>query len=309
MSVYRLNTFIKENHHDVIDYWAEKSVVRYVRVISRKSGHIYMVKVAGYNISLGEDRDPLTKTECFYLEPLDDDDSVPEDMGRLYDTFLSAFPEHRYRFVLQQSGFFMESRDQVFRACNMPSDSLYNVHLFVELEWFYDNLYIVNHEIDRNISSILVKAKKVYEGFVPMYTKFVRDPEKDVAMVQSTWRYFMEQTDHFEKSRKFYVSLCAKENDISTQLAELGNIRAEALSFQDTVRRSYSRKSLHDKMTKLRRIHIVILEKMTYHQSIQNNLLLHFFFFLADITLLLTKFHTHFIKLDRLVPSRDKKPL
>ena len=308
MSIYRLNTFIKENHHDVLDYWVEQSLIRYVRVVSRKSGHLYMVKVAGYNISFGEDRDPLMKTECYYLETIDENDSVPENLGKLYDTFLSAYPEHRYRFVLHQCNYFMESRDSVFRVCNMPSDGFYNVHLFVELEWFYENLYVVNHEVDRNLSHIFHKAKKVYEGFLPMYSNFVRNSDKDVALVQTTWSYFMEQRQLLEKSRDFFVSVCASESSHSAELTELGNIRADSLSFQDTVRRSHKRKSLHDKLAKLRGLHVGTLEKMVYFHSLQNNLLLHFLFFLADISLLLTRFHSHFIELENLVPFEHRKP-
>jgi len=307
MSIYRLNTFIKENNHDVIDYWVERSLIRYVRVVSRKTGHLYMVKVAGYNISFGEDRDPLMKTECFYLETLDANDSVPDNLGKLYDTFLSAYPEHRYRFVLHQCNYFMESRESIFRVCNMPSNGFYNVHLFVELEWFYENLYVVNHEIDRNLTSIFTKAKKVYDGFLPTYSNFVRNADKDISLVQTTWAYFIEQSQLLEKSRKFFVSLCATETTHSAELNELGNIRAEALSFQDTVRRSYTRKSLHEKLSKLRGLHVGTLEKMVYFQSLQNNLLLHFLFFLTEITVLLTKFHTHFIELENLVPSQHRK--
>jgi|UniRef100_A0A6C0IGU4 hypothetical protein len=307
MSIYRLNTFIKENHHDVLDYWVERSLIRYVRVVSRKTGHLYMVKVAGYNISFGEDRDPLMKTECFYLETVEESDGVPETLGKLYDTFLSAYPEHRYRFVLHQCHYLMESRDSVFRVCNMPSNGFYNVHLFVELEWFYENLYVVNHEVDRNLSHILHKAKKVYEGFLPMYSNFVRNSDKDVALVQTTWAYFQEQQQLLEKSRQFFVSVCASESSHSAELTELGNIRAESLSFQDTVRRSHQRKSLHDKLSKLRGLHVGTMEKMVYFQSLQNNLLLHFLFFLADITLLLTKFHSHFIELENLVPVEHRK--
>ena len=308
MSIYRLNTFIKENNHDVLDYWVEKSLIRYVRVVSRKSGHLYMVKVAGYHISFGEDRDPLMKTDCFYLESLDENDSVPDNLGKLYDTFLSAYPEHRYRFVLHQCNYFMESRDSIFRVCNMHSNGFYNVHLFVELEWFYENLFVVNHEVDRNLCNIFQKAKKVYDGFLPMYTNFVRNSDKDVALVQNTWTYFMKQREFLEKSRKVFVSVCDTESSCSSELNELGNIRAEALTFQDTVRRSYKRKYLHEKMSKLRGLHIATLEKMSYFHSLQNNLLLHFLFFLADITLLLTKFHSHFIELENLVPSDQRKP-
>lgn len=306
MSIHRLNTFIKDNYHDIIDYWTTKdNIIRFVRVVSRKTGQIYMVKVSGYNIPLGggHERETMTKAAYYYLEELDEQDSIPDTLYRLYDTFMSAFPEHRQRFVLHQCNYFMESRETIYRISNMPTDGYYNVHLFVELEWFYENLYVVNHEIDRNLLNIFAKAQKIYNGFVPTYTEMIRQAEKDVVLVQSIWGYFLEQMRLLQKTQKLFTSICHTESTYSLQLEELSNIRAEELSFQDTVRRSCKRKSLHEKMVQLRAIHLTTLEKLLYFQTIGNNILLRFLYFLSEITLLLGKFHAHFVELETLVPK------
>lgn len=310
MSVHRLNTFIRENFHDVIDYWVERNRVRYTRVVSRKTGRVYLVKVWGYDVEIGgEDRDPLMKSKVFFLEPVETPEEAPEVLRRLYDTFLSAFPEHRDRFVLHRSDYFMETRDRLFRVANCPTDGFCNYHLVVDLEWFYENLYIVNHEIDRNAGLIEAKAQKMYDGFIPMYTNLIRDADKDVALVQGTWSYLQEQTEFYDKSRVFFVSVCDSEYNYQNQMSELNNIRAEALSFQDTVRRSYKRKTFHEKLAGLRKIHLGAIEKLMFFQAVRNNLLLRFLFFISDISLLLSKFHSHFLELENLVPVKERKKL
>lgn len=304
MSIHRLNTFIKENSHDIVDYWVYRHTVHYVRVVSRKSGWLYMVRVQSYNISLGEDRESLRKTPVFYLDQVDENDPVPPDLHRLYDTFLSAFPEHRDRFLVHHSNFFIDARESIRRISNYPSDGYFNMYLFIELEWFYENLYIVNHEMDRSFSNIMHKCQKIYDGFLPMYSGFVRKPEKDIEVVQNVWVYFQEQKQLYEKSQRFFVQLCQSEYKYHQELIELNHIRTDELSFQDTVRRTHKRKMLQDKLTKLRPLHVSAMERLVYGHTLQNHLMLRFLYFLADITLLLTKFHAHFLELENLIPKK-----
>jgi len=331
MSIHRLNSFIKENFHDVIDYWIERQKVRYVRVISRKTGRLFMLRVADFNIEYdvsAENRDPFMKTQVLHLESvhIDDrshsrhghedgtrsvqkEDDVPATLYKLYDTFLSAFPEHRHRFVLHQSDYFIETRTTVFRIANYPSDAYYNFYLHIDLEWFYENLYIVNHEIERSMTGIEYKSTKMYTGFIPMYTNVIRSVDKDLSIIQSTWTYYEEQINLLSRTTKFFVSICNTEYQYQNELLEMNNMRTESLSFHDTIRRSHRRKILHEKMTKLRALHIATIEKIVYYQSIKNNILLHFLYFLSDITLLLAKFHSHFLELENLVPTREKQKL
>jgi len=312
MSIHRLNSFIKENFHDVIDYWIERQKVRYVRVISRKTGRLFMLRVADFNIEYdvsADNRDPFMKTQVLHLEAVREDDDIPATLYKLYDTFLGAFPEHRHRFVLHQSDYFIETRTTVFRIANYPSDAYYNFYLHIDLEWFYENLYIVNHEIERSMTGIEHKSTKMYTGFIPMYTNVIRSVEKDLSSIQSTWTYYEEQIHLLSRTTKFFISICNTEYEYQNELLEMNNMRAESLSFHDTIRRSHRRKILHEKMTKLRALHIATIDKIIFYQSIKNNILLHFLYFISDITLLLAKFHSHFLELENLIPTREKQKL
>lgn len=309
MSIHRLNSFIKENSHDIVDYWIYHSVIQYVRIISRKSGRMYMVKVASYNIPIGDDRETLRKTPVFYIENVDDTDNVYPDVQRIFDTFLSAFPEHRDRFVIHFSHFFMDGRHSIRRISNYPTDGYYNMYLFIELEWFYENLYIVTHEMDRAFTNIHFKCKKIYDGFLPMYSNMIRRADKDIECVQRVWMYHMQQKQSLEKCQTFFVQVCRSENEYHEQLNQLNQIRAEELSFQETVQRSHKRKILQEKLVKLRPLHASTLERLVSHHCLHNHIMLRFLFFLADITLLLTKFHSHFLQLETLIPKNEKMDL
>jgi hypothetical protein len=264
-----------------------------------------MVKVSSYNISLGEDRESLKKTPIFYLDRVEENDPVSPDLQRLYDTFLSAFPEHRDRFMVHHSNVFMDERNTIHRISNYPTEGYYNMYLFIELEWFYENLYIVTHEMDRAFTNMSFKCQKIYKGFLPMYTGFIRQAEKDIQCIQNVWSYYLEEKQTLEKCQKLFAQVCKSENQYHQELLELNHIRTDELSFQDTVRRSHKRKLLQERLTKLRPLHASALERVVYGHSLQNHLMLRILYFMADITILFTKFHSHFLELENLIPKRE----
>lgn len=302
MSIHRLNSFIKENDHDIVDYWIYKQHVHYVRVLSRKLGYLYMIKVEKYHISVEDQFEALKRNHCFYLET-SSSESISKKLSKLFDVVSTGFPEYRHRFLLYESNFLMESKDCMFEIANMPTDGLLNFYFCIELEWFYENLFIVNHEMERCTTHLFSKTRKLYEGFVPMYQKLFQNSEKDLRIIEKVWKSFSEHFQQYEKTRKLCLQLTHSENDWAHQLTQLNQFSADNLTFQETVRRTHIRKQLHQKLVKVRGMYDTISKKMIQFHSLQYNFILRYLLFIYEITSLMKQFHCLFLELEALLPS------
>jgi hypothetical protein len=301
MSLLRLHSFLKENSHDIKDYWIMEGVIKFVRVVSRKNGHIYFVRLSELKIKVPEDHpDIFEKSNFYYMEKSHHEHH--ESLDTLYDVFLCAFPEYNYRYLLFKGYYMMQEKDMCYQIRNMSDTDYFGFYLFLDIEWFFENTYIVSHEIEKIMTDIQTKTEKMYQGFLPSYHNFCG--EKDITKVNHVWDYYLENQKEFRKCTLLYKSICDAENSTIHDIEFNEKISdSDDLQFKEVVRRGYQKKALGEKLDKILHLKSKSMERMIFYHCIEWKILLKFLVLISKFTKLQSDFHNMVYELESVVPK------
>jgi len=300
MSLYRLHSFLKENSHDILDYWVYESYINYVRVISRKNGHIYFVKVFDHHIQVPLDNpQTLEKSDFYYLE----ESECNENLETLYDVFLCGFPEYKYRYILCNGYFLMQEKDICFQIKNMSNLDHFGFYLFIDIDWLYENIYIVSHEIEKLMLDLQSKIEKMYFGFIPNYQGFCQAGE--ITKMNSIWEYYQEILQQLQKANLLYLNIVNGENQTIHDIEFNDKINdSDDLTFQETVRRGHQKKVLAEKLDKMVHLKHKTMVKVLYLHCTQWKILLKYLLLISKFTKLQSDFQSLVYDFESLLPAK-----
>lgn len=273
MSLYRLHNFLKDNSHDVLDYWFKQSKMYFVRVISRINGSIYFIKVISQNIKMPEmNGESFEISKKYYI--IDDyEEESPEQLSILYDVFICALPEYKYRYLLMNGYYIMQEKNICFQIQNMSNREHFGFFLYMEIEWFYENVYIVSDEINKTMYDIQEKINKLYNQFIPKYKTFCVQEYN----IENIWDYYKNNVINIEKSKELYINLIKTENTTIHDIEYNNKISdSDDLTFQETVRRNYQNKILNEKLEQCIHLKEKVIEKNLYYHCTIWKILLKF---------------------------------
>lgn len=305
MSLQKIQNFLKEHQQDILEFWVEGRYVNYIRTINRNNGLIIMIKVIGYKISSEEEMGGKT----FLLEKIEQGyEDYSDKLILLYDTFIKIFPENKQHFLLQMSNYLIDDRDNIYRILNFTSSHYQTVHWIINLEWFYDNLNMVEHEVNRLHVTICKKTEQMYEKFIENYVNFMNKPENDVHIVQRVWHRYKEQNTIFMNGKKLYLDIAKLENNIKREYLEMDSFHTTtSFNFNESLRKSHEKKELRKKLNNLMQIRHKAMKELNIHWNLSYHILLEFLFFITEITVILSRFHTLFVELENMIPPSIKE--
>jgi hypothetical protein len=294
---------MKENSHDVKDFYVLDKKVRFVRVISRKNGNIYFVRCNNHDIRILEDCEYFQKSNIFYLEKYH---SELEDLEYLYDVFLRAFPEYHFKYILFNGYFMMQEKNLIFQIKNLSSSDYFGFYLYLDIEWFFENIYIVSHEIEKIMNDVQSKVEKMYFGFLPHYNSFCQSPDYR-EKVESVWEFYNEHVIQYDKCRKLYLDICGYENDRINDFDFNEKISdSDDLNMQQIIHRQYQKKKLTDKLNQTIHLKIKTLEKIIFHYCMYWKIILQFLILISKFTKLQGDFFTMINNLENIITKKKK---
>lgn len=301
MSLYRLHSFLKENSHDILDYWIHKSLIYYVRVISRKNGFLYFIKVSEHQIQIPEDENPhtLEKSNFYFLEK---DEHDHETLDTLYDVFLRAFPEYNYRYIICNGYYLLQEKDLCFQIKNMSNLDHFGFYLFVDMDWFYENIYIVNHEIEKTCLDIQHRVEKMYHGFIPNYQNFCQSSE--ISKINAIWDYYRQILGQISVCKELYLKIVAIENTTIHDIEFNEKISdSDDLTFNETVRRGHQKKVLSEKLDKCVHLKQKTIQKALYLHCLMWKILLKYLLLISKFTKLQSDFQMLVLDFESIIPK------
>lgn len=303
MSLPKLQIFLKDHNHDIIDFWICENRVVYVRSINRNTGILVFIKTWKFDITFEQDASSTYKV--FHLSKvLENEEDYSDKLILLYDSFIKIFPENRKHFILQCSDFLIENRHCIYRLNSFSNDTYNTIHWGIELDWFYDNLNMVDHEVNRLHFSTISKMEKMYESFIDNYSNFIKKSEQDIKVIHRVWNFYKEQNAQFCKGRALYLNIAKKENDIKQTYLELDSLNGGSFNFNESLRKSHQKKALRAKLNNLMQLRYKTTKEIALHWNLSYHILISFLYFISEITITLSKFHGLFIELDNIVPPR-----
>lgn len=266
-SLQKLTIFLKENNHDVIDYWTFNNSIQWIKVISRRGGEIYFINVSSYEISLERSNDHLLKNNSYVL--LDNHDPQYLHYAK---TFKSIFHTRHLVFFGNE---IYDSRLKWYVAQNVPRTNTISIFTVIELDWFYDNSFVVSHEVSRTLSILDQEGSEfIHQNLLQIYS-FIKDTS---AIKQHMSRLVQEKKKHdnqLVKCQKLYISICKSKTDTYSELLRLEDmIQPDDMTFRSAIHRQYLRKKFNDKMDKLENIQSDTLANISLYSSLKWNSLL-----------------------------------
>lgn len=301
MSLQKVQLFLKDHNQDVMDFWVCQNIVIYIRTINRNNGIISFIKTARFDISVDDDTSSTNK--IYYMSKvMEDEEDYSEKLILLYDTFIKVFPENKKFFILQSENFIMENRHLIYRLNNISNESYNTIHWGIGLDWFHDNLNMVEHEINRLHFSTIGKTEKMYQSFIENYSNFINKSEHDLKVIHRIWRYYDTQNQKFSKGKKLYLDIAKKENNLKQTYLELDSLNGGNFNFNESLRKSHEKKKLRIKLNNLINLRQKTMKEITIYWNLSYHILVSFLYFISEITVTLSKFHGLFIELDSIVP-------
>ena len=306
MSLHKLHTFLKDNNQDILDYWINDSLkLNYVRVINKNSGMFFMIRISEFDIEVDK-TDPILverNIKIYQLSKVEyDNEEYSEKIILMYDKFLQMFPEHRKGFLIQVSNYIIINKDKIYKILNFSDNSYQTIHWVRELEWFHDNLNLIEHDISRVHYSIIQKTEKMYLNFINSESNFFNG-EKDMKTISKIWGYFKEKYDNYEKFKNLYLEITKSEYKLKNQYIEIENLsHSGGFDFNDSLRKQSKKQFLRKKLNELFNLRCKSVIDLNIFWNLSYHILLEFMYFIMEITVLISRYHTLFIELDTIIP-------
>ena len=283
-----------------MEYWTYKSSVKFIRCIHQETGTLCMIKVGSFDIVM----DSTTKQQNKVYElqrVVDDSEEYSKRLTLLYNTFIKFFPQWKNNFLLQDSNYLMENHDFIYKIYNFPFDSYRTIHWMIDLEWFYENLSMLSHEMNKFHMSVNRKTVEIYKQFLQMFESFLRSPEKDINIIHNIWKLYLEQNNNLNKSSALYKNVSKLETQLKSEYIKLEETYT-SFHFQDSLRKSHKKKMIRNKLHQVMDFKKNVTQKINFCWNKSYNILLEFLLFLSEMTTVLSRFHSLFTDLENLLP-------
>jgi len=271
MSLNKLLIFFKENQHDVVDYWILDEKIKWIKVCNRKGGDIYMINIFSYNISLDGAEDIHYKTNRFLLY---ETDNPTMEMREVYTGLTQISKEVKNKFILVGGNEVCESENTWYKAHNLPKLNCYSLYMVIDLEWFYENVYVISHEIKRHQTNACLKICEFVQSALGDVNTFLKEDEQIKKCITKLMSKFQHNRKNLARSQQLYTTVCKDCSQTSLSLQKVDeHIHPNDMNFRSAVNRQYMRKKLTDKMDKLEDVKIGTISNICYFSGMKWNYL------------------------------------
>jgi len=259
MSLLSIQAFIQNNSHQILDYYIENKIIKFLKIFSRKTGYSFFVNVFNYNIPFTEDID-MNKYSFYFLEP-----SVQTDdfIFHVYQDYINVFPELYNKFIFIYGCHIYIHSDTSYQIINVSQSSDLSFYLFYEIEWFYENTHTISFEVEKIYLNIYYKLDKQYEILM---NQFICNQE----ILETFQKYKTMIGDlhvNYRKIIQLYLKMCLFEDKCNDILISIQN-SASTDGFQETLFKSQQKKIYLEKLNKIQVLYIKVFDKIShYHHS------------------------------------------
>lgn len=268
MSLQKLATFFKENHHEVMDYWLLDDRIKWIKIASKRTGEMFMVNVFNFHIKIDGTHDWFKNKNHYILQ-----DSQPDT--EVVQSIYYNLKNLQNRFLFFHGNGVYESHNICYQATNLPSINHLTLYLVVDLEWFYDNIYVVSHEIRRLYDDIATQNQQSIQKTIRNVSDFIRDEKPIHRCITNLLQKCDKHRTSFMKCRELFISLCKQESETNIALYKIDDsIHPGDMTFKGAVHRQYSRKKLMDKLEKVEQLKTGAILHLNYFFASQWNYLL-----------------------------------
>jgi hypothetical protein len=274
MSILQVQTFLKNNHHDILDYYIENKYIKYIKIISRSTGFIFFLNVYNYNIKFEENID-MNKYNFYFIEKTY---NIDDFIFQLYQDFTNLFPEIYSKYLFVYGCYLYFDSENVYQIKNLSNSSDLTVFLYYDIEWLYENNYTIAHEVEKLYHNIEHKLNKKYEL---LNENFLMNTSIHSTFISFKNRITKYRNDYYHII-KLYLKMCLYETKFTQLIDEIEKKKISENSINEALDHSRKKKLYLEKLNQLQILYLKIYDKISFYHFIYWKYQLKFLLYISN---------------------------
>ena len=280
----KLILFLNENRHDIIDFYILEEYVKWLKIVSRRDGEIYMLNVMSFRIKVEDTRNVLDHRQKFVLYETEASSGAKER----YKTIIGG---ESHRFVFMHGNHIGESLDTWYSAQNVPKTNNYCLYMVIDLEWFYENVYIVSSEVHQQQNLLEVRCARYIRDTITSISAFVRDERYVIKGIMVLLTKYESMVKDLNEGKQIFSKISGSLQHTLSKMKQIDELHADDISFKSVAHRQYYRKKLLDKKEQLVRLKSAAIHHLSFYNSKKWNYLVQSVVIARQISSLIVSIH------------------
>lgn len=149
MSIRKINSYLKENNIQIIDYWVDQTLhIHYLRTYNVLSSSIFFFNVHFYDLKLHTD--DLYYHKVFYLSKVGEyKEDYSEEMILFFEKIENYFPQYSSSILFQYYNYIIENRKNIYKIIPYQSSESFpflSVYYSTDLQSIYNDKKTVEYK-------------------------------------------------------------------------------------------------------------------------------------------------------------------
>jgi len=274
MSLSQIQTFIKNNNHEILDIFIENKIIKYIKIISRKIGLPYFLNVFNYNIPFENNID-ISKYNFYFIEKNQNDNDF---ISNLYEYFINLFPELYSKFLIIHSSHIFFNSNSNYDIKNLSHSNDLTLFLYFDIDMFYENSHIIAHEVEKLYLNLFNKILKHYDYLISNF--ICNDNLKYI--INNLHLKINNINTNYNNSIKLYIKMCEADDNFNKLINESESITSED-TFKDSIEKSQKKKIYMEKLNQLKILFVKIFDKLNEYHYLYWKFQLKLIYFISNL--------------------------
>lgn len=150
MSIRKINSYLKENNIQILDYWIDQSFrIHYLRTFHVLSCSFFFLNVHFYDLKL--ETNDLYYHKVFYISKVGDyKEDYSEEMILFFEKIENSFPQYSSSILFQYYNYMIENRKKIYKIIPYQTSDTFpylSVYYSTDLQSIYDDKQSVEYSI------------------------------------------------------------------------------------------------------------------------------------------------------------------
>lgn len=281
IALHKLSTFFQDNGHDILEFWLDTDyTILWIQVVSAGTGEFCLVYVAPYRLRMESSEEWSLRKYQQYILYKEEDMYTPEDDSSPWGLYVQLW---NYLFhkknpsglepstlaipnvlLFYEDHVFAPQSQTLYRGHNLPRRNCLSFYVVLDMEWFYENTFVVAHEVHRQYERIGHDLQSFTKTMLDQF-HIVLQPLLMDSLIQLYQQQYTTLCEEVCEYQTLYKNVTQSFSDTLSTLHTIDDTSNPfEYTFQNAVHRQFLRKRFHDKKTKLETLRNQVLLNLKY---------------------------------------------
>lgn len=273
MSIRKINSYLKENNIQIIDYWIDKTLrIHYLRTFHVLTCSFFFLNIYFYDILL--DKNDIYYQKVFYLTKIEENrEDFSEEMILFLEKIENCFPQYSSNIIFQYFDYIIENRNKIFKIIPYQSSDSFQ-YLSV---YFLTDLYMIINNKSNIEYSIWNFSEDFFKYIQNIHLTFNDSIENHYTSIVKTVESLYGNIISFHSSdlkiKELWVNIHRFHIELTTNVKKLEDY-SDVFSVHDTNLKIQKKNELKEKIKKVLdlkskiKLEVLLLYEKLFHLEI-----------------------------------------